>query len=305
MFPCTAADAPPADVRVSDLEHLVRLGQALQVTLDPAALQRTLEAHLRPLIGGRPVRLTVSDGIAEPERPAAARDWFRLLAGDEVVGALEVAPAAGDRPRPLSGWQRHLLELASPLVGRAILNARLLRQARQSSAVDVLTGCLAGRHGIDLVGIELRRAQRYARPAALLFIDLDHFKEINDRHGHLVGDAVLRAAGEAMKAALRGSDICCRYGGDEFLVLLPETPLAGARRVAESLRRRLAATTVNRPEGSVAVTASIGVAAARPGELDAGSLLARADAAMYRAKRAGGNAVRLQDDEPGRYGPAG
>ena len=168
-----------------------------------------------------------------------------------------------------------------------------LRPAPAAGAVDGLTGCLASAHGMELMNIELRRARRYSRPVALLFIDLDHFKQINDRYGHPLGDAALRAVGAALKAALRGSDLCCRCGGDEFVVLLPETPLEGARHVAESLRQRLAGIAVERPEGVVHVTASVGVTAARPGELDGETLLARADAAMYRAKRAGRNAVRV------------
>ena len=287
-------DSRACDARLGEVEHLLRLGGLLQVSMDPEVMQRTLQEHLRPLFGRREIRVTAGD--SDPRR-TAAWDSFPLKAGDAVVGALEVANAVGGRLQPLSGWQRRLLEMTSPLVGRAVRNAQFFRQAQQLSAVDVLTGCLASRHGMDLVGVELRRAQRYARPAALAFIDLDQFKQVNDRYGHLCGDAVLRVVGAEMKAALRGSDLCCRYGGDEFLLLLPETPLDGARHVAEMLRRRLAGIMVEWPDGTVTVTASIGVAAARPGELEAGSLLARADAAMYRAKRAGRNAVRVWEDE--------
>ena len=287
-------DSRSYDARLGQVEHLLRLGGLLQVSMEPEAVRGTLQEHLRPLIGRREIRMTAGDG---DRRQSAAWDSFPLQAGDAVVGAMEVARAVDGQPQPLSGWHRRLLEMASPLVGRALRNAQLFRQAQQLSAVDVLTGCLAGRHGMELVGMELRRAQRYARPAALAFIDLDRFKQVNDRYGHLCGDAVLRVVGAEMKAALRGSDLCCRYGGDEFLLLLPETPLVGARHVAEMLRRRLAGITVERPEGPVTVTASIGVAAAGPGELDAGSLLARADAAMYRAKRAGRNTVRIWEDE--------
>ena len=101
-----------------------------------------------------------------------------------------------------------------------------------------------------------------------------------------------------MKEALRGSDLRCRYGGEEFVVLLPDTPLDGAKRVAESMRRHLARKAIKRPEGSIFVTASIGVSAAMPGELDAKALLARSDAAMYRAKRDGRNCVRVWEDYP-------
>ena len=101
-----------------------------------------------------------------------------------------------------------------------------------------------------------------------------------------------------MKEALRASDLRCRYGGEEFVVLLPDTPLDGAKRVAESMRRHLARKAIKRPEGSIFVTASIGVSAAMAGELDSKALLARADAAMYRAKRDGRNCVRVWEDYP-------
>ena len=91
-----------------------------------------------------------------------------------------------------------------------------------------------------MIDAELRRARRSQTPVSMIMFDLDHFKDVNDRYGHLCGDAVLSAVGKRMKEVLRGSDLKCRYGGEEFLVLLPETPLHGARRVAETLRREIA-----------------------------------------------------------------
>ena len=294
--------------RPAELEQLLRLAGSLEVGMDAGAFRRALAEHLQPLLGGRAVRLTpgaddarqAGGASGEPSGAAAPRrgdgGWFTfpLVAGDALVGTLDVAHAAASgRARPLSRRERGLLELAAPLLARAISNAQRFRRAQRRSAVDDLTGCMAISRGMELIGIELRRARRYARPVALLFIDLDRFKQINDRCGHALGDAALRAVGAALKSALRGSDVCCRCGGDEFVVLLPETPLEGARHVAESLRRRLARLAVARPEGAIRVTASVGVAAARPGELDGEGLVARADAAMYRAKRAGRNAVRV------------
>jgi diguanylate cyclase (GGDEF)-like protein len=123
--------------------------------------------------------------------------------------------------------------------------------------------------------------------------DLDRFKDINDNHGHLCGDAVLRGVAERMKAVLRGGDVKCRYGGEEFLILLPDTPLSGAQHVAETLRRDLEEHPVAWSDEVVSVTASFGVTTAVTGEVDALALVARADSGLYLAKESGRNCVRV------------
>ena len=311
-----AGDARRAEERARELEHLVRLGEALGATLDPQAIHQTVTQNLQPVIGQREIWMTVrtdgwrlalggprvsgsaGDHAWDPSRQPGAWDTFPMFAAGKLVGLMGVGQTVGDRPQALSASQRRLLEMAASLVGLSIKNAQLFRKVRQLSAVDVLTNCLTKHHGMNLISAELRRAQRSEQPVSLLFIDLDHFKQLNDRYGHLFGDSVLGAVGNAMKEALRGSDLRCRYGGEEFVVLLPDTPLDGAKRVAESLRRHLARKAIKRPEGSIFVTASIGVSAALSGELDAKALLARADAAMYRAKRDGRNCVRVWEDYP-------
>ena len=122
----------------------------------------------------------------------------------------------------------------------SIKNAQLFREVKDNSVKDALTGCFTRSHALDVIDAELRRARRSQTPVSMIMFDLDHFKDVNDRYGHLCGDAVLSAVGKRMKEVLRGSDLKCRYGGEEFLVLLPETPLHGARRVAETLRREIA-----------------------------------------------------------------
>jgi diguanylate cyclase (GGDEF)-like protein len=128
---------------------------------------------------------------------------------------------------------------------------------------------------------------------SLIMFDLDHFKEVNDRYGHLCGDAVLAAVGVRMRDVLRGSDLKCRYGGEEFLVLLPETPLEGAKRVADTLRRELADLPIHWKDETLSITASFGVSVALPSEIDCEAVISRADAALYRAKEQGRNCVRL------------
>jgi diguanylate cyclase (GGDEF)-like protein len=124
-------------------------------------------------------------------------------------------------------------------------------------------------------------------------LDIDHFKKVNDQYGHLGGDAVLAAVGAKLREVLRASDLKCRYGGEEFLVLLPETPLDGAKRVADTLCRDLANLPIRWQEHTISITASLGVAVAYRAEFDTPALIGRADAALYRAKHHGRNCVQL------------
>ena len=166
----------------------------------------------------------------------------------------------------------------------SIKNAQQVLDAREHSLRDGLTGCFNRTNGLEMVDTELRRACRAQTPISMFMFDLDHFKAINDQHGHLCGDAVLAAIGHRMKDVLRGSDVKCRYGGEEFLVVLPETPLEGARRVGEILRKEIADTAVPWNGAELRISASVGVTAALPGEVDTPVVIARADAALYRAK---------------------
>jgi diguanylate cyclase (GGDEF)-like protein len=186
--------------------------------------------------------------------------------------------------------------MAGALLAISIRNAELFHDVRENSLRDGLTGCFNRTHALDVIDTELRRARRSQAPVSLILFDLDRFKEINDRCGHLCGDAVLAAVGSKMREVLRGSDLKCRYGGEEFLVLLPETPIEGAKRVAETLRRELAEMPVNWKGEAIAVTASFGVTVAMPAEIDGKALIARADAALYRAKDQGRNCVRLSTE---------
>ena len=124
----------------------------------------------------------------------------------------------------------------------------------------------------------------------------DHFKRINDRFGHLCGDAVLAHVGQRMNAVLRGSDTKCRYGGEEFVVLLPDTPLAGARRVAEMLRKDLEQHPAQWNDVTLVVTASLGIAEMNAADDTMNAIIARADAALYHAKQDGRNCVRTSND---------
>lgn len=163
-------------------------------------------------------------------------------------------------------------------------------ELRQLANTDALTGAANRRHFLDICGKELQRARRYGRPMALLMMDIDHFKRINDSHGHAFGDEVLKRLVETCQADLRGQDVLGRLGGEEFAVVMPECTLEAAEFVAERLRRTLAAVAVPAAGGSVDFTVSIGVVDWAP-ERSLEASLERADKAMYAAKSAGRNRV--------------
>jgi diguanylate cyclase len=170
--------------------------------------------------------------------------------------------------------------------------------ARVSAALreDALTGAL-NRRGLDeAVEREASRAQRYRSPLSFAMMDLDNFKKLNDRLGHQAGDEALRHLVSVVRTMLRPSDTIGRYGGEEFVLLLPETPLADAKIVIERLQRELTRQFFLHNNEKVLITFSAGVSRMHPGE--AGALaLARADEAMYRAKRKGRNRVMLADGD--------
>ncbi len=191
-----------------------------------------------------------------------------------------------------SDFLAHLGVIVSISVETAVNRARLLH----SGVTDYLTGLHNRRYLQDRLREELVRAERAGGELACLMIDVDHFKEINDRHGHLGGDAVLKEIGRRISTIIRGSDTGARFGGDEFALLLAGVTLAESERLGERLHRAVASTPVALPSGvEVRLTLSIGVAAARPaaGSRDfsvlADQLLAAADEALYRAKRGGRN----------------
>jgi diguanylate cyclase (GGDEF)-like protein len=161
------------------------------------------------------------------------------------------------------------------------------------AATDPLTGLLNRRQLETRAAAAVLLSRRHGRPLACLLLDIDHFKGVNDRYGHLAGDAVLREVAGRLRGSVRRSDVLARFGGEEFLLLLPETGASGALMVAERIRRELAAAPVHLPppRPPLFITASIGVAAWSPELSDAASLFDAADRALYRAKALGRDRV--------------
>jgi diguanylate cyclase (GGDEF)-like protein len=216
-----------------------------------------------------------------------------------AITALVPGPARADLmyvPEPLASVFSVLYGVMPMMVATLLLslvNTRLSRQLRIRAITDELTGTMTRRALRELAPALLQQLQREQREVAVLMLDLDRFKEINDTHGHPTGDAVLRVAAQVLQAHLRVDALLARYGGEEFVAVVPVDDLPAARRVAERLRVAVeSADWVERLGLRSGVTVSVGVALAQPSEpLDAA--LQRADEALYRAKREGRNQCQV------------
>jgi diguanylate cyclase (GGDEF)-like protein len=169
---------------------------------------------------------------------------------------------------------------------------RALHELQQQAITDVLTGLYNRRFLYEVLPRELARGRRSNTPVAVVMMDIDHFKRVNDTCGHEAGDRVLKAIARVTEATVRASDVCCRYGGEEFCVVLPESPPEGARERAEAIRAAVEQLEVEGPDGKrLKVTVSLGIAVCPGHGADVDSLLRAADEALYDAKAAGRNRV--------------
>lgn len=181
----------------------------------------------------------------------------------------------------------------------------LMAELEAKATIDPLTGLWNRHHLNESLAAEIARATRHPGPMSVIALDIDHFKQVNDTHGHLTGDDVLAAVGQTLFAACRPPDQPCRFGGEEFLVMLPETDLEGALVFGERIRAQVAQLSIRNRDGEVVqITTSVGVSQWREGET-AEDMLARADAALYRAKQNGRNRVEaeLPDDADAAQSP--
>ncbi len=234
--------------------------------------------------------------------PLSRRDWERLLAVIERDGFCEGFEAAMHKEDGSRIWasisararrdDRRGLLLLEGLVMDVTQRKRMEEDLRHLATTDSLTGLCNRRQFLELGQREFARAQRHGLELAALMLDVDHFKQINDNHGHDVGDRVLAALGEALKKGLRDHDLCGRLGGEEFAVLLPDTGMELGRHAAERLRLALAQLRVPSRGGELGFTVSLGLACRRPELSSLDHLLGEADRALYSAKQAGRNCVR-------------
>ena len=209
--------------------------------------------------------------------------YLPLIAKGRAIGSLTVASR-----HPGAYSQRHimLLERLASQVAMPIENARLYAEVAEKARIDELTGLFNRRSLDDVIVSEINRHSRYGGVFSLIILDVDSLKAVNDNYWHLVGDELLRQISGIIKKAIRGADQAFRYGGDEFAVLLPNTSIDAANRVAERVRKQVASEVT---AGDIPVTASLGLASWPANGRGANEVMAAADAALYHAKRSGGN----------------
>ncbi len=208
-----------------------------------------------------------------PERFPAAEEVVHFMMVAAVLPSIAVL--AGQLSTMRQKLRQHRDELAQALETNRLLAIR-----------DELTGLHNRRHVFELMQLELQRAERSGRPLCLALIDIDHFKRVNDQHGHAQGDAVLRVFAATASAALRDTDTLGRWGGEEFIVMLPETTADSALGVLVRVHRQMAGVRFDAFDAGLRVSFSAGIAVCQPGETLAAAI-ERADQAMYAAKQAG------------------
>jgi diguanylate cyclase (GGDEF)-like protein len=241
-------------------------------------------------------------------------DVVRQIARNGIYGPGEIEDHVGRRLKIIGGFQEHVVELTRPdgrslrVMGAPVLiegapeglvllqediTERKNHQAtlERLATTDHLTGLLNRRAFLDATEKEIRRAHRYGQPLALIMLDVDHFKRINDGHGHPAGDEVLRRVAGACRDMLRDGDLMGRFGGEEFAITLVQPPLQVAAAVAERLRKAVAGLAIEHEGRRIGVTISLGIAEIGADITGLDHLISKADACLYAAKRDGRNRV--------------
>ncbi len=284
-----------------------RLGEPSQLAEDPMS-RGVLES-------GKPYLGLLSDPLLDPVSRADLEKWREqscltvpMQSVDGPMGLLNLWDK--EQERTYTEGEMALATALAELAGEAVRNARLLRRLRSLSESDSLTGLANHRKLHDVLAREQARAERYGSHFSLVMLDIDEFKLLNDTHGHPAGDSVLRRVGKLLSERTRAADVVGRYGGDEFLLVLPETSADEAGRLAEKLRAALGEEPYVTATGErIPIRASFGIAAYPEDVPDANGLIALADANLYASKRRGGDAVTgseeerlLRDEEGGAFG---
>jgi eukaryotic-like serine/threonine-protein kinase len=239
--------------------------------------------------------------VGKPSGERGLRLAVPLRAGGRALGALELQLA-----EPLAEDDVKVVELLAAAAAVALQNAHLYQETQRLATTDPLTGLSNYRHFHDLLNLEVQRARRMDYPIGLVMMDLDHFKQVNDRHGHPICDVALRSVADLLRTRLRRTDVVGRLGGEEFGAILPGASLDEVTVVAEKLRvavEALPPVSGGMQAGPTPLTVSLGGTSLESQVVDAELLVGCADRALYEAKRNGRNQVRLWT-EPAEVAPA-
>ena len=209
--------------------------------------------------------------------------YLPLTTNGRTIGCLIVASR---HPNAYSRRQVALLEELAPQITMPVEHSQLYAEVEEEARIDKLTGLFNRRSFDEVMTSEISRYSRYGGIFSLIIADLDSLGTVNDTYGHLAGDEALRQIGSVIRKATRTSDRAFRYGGDEFAILLPNTSIDAANRVAERIRQQIASKMI---ADQTPVTASLGLASWPANGTGADEVIAAADAALYHAKRSGGN----------------
>ncbi len=294
------ANVSPADLEslrraFSELDRRQRLLQVIGLDLtsiaDRESLVRLAANYLCRDLQFEGARVVMQNGdqaatpksapLFPPDVPASITVPVALE--DEIVGHI-VIPGGG---RPLNDLDRETLDIFGSFIAVAITNIRRLEKVRALASIDPLTGVMNRRRFFEIVPQQLTRA----RWNGIIVFDVDHLKTINDTLGHLAGDALIKSIAKRAEACVRKTDLFARYGGDEFVILLPNTDTESVQKIADRLREYIASTSMDWMGEPVHTTISLGMACLES-TVDIHSLFARADEALYEAKDAGRNSVR-------------
>lgn len=252
---------------------------------------------LRETLAGRlenPIRVVNCERMErvkdlQPELPRHHLS-IPVRAAGEVVGIFNLVLSAN---QTYDETEIKLLSAIGDQFGGAIERARLFREVHILATTDALTGLNNRRHFFELAEIEIARVMRYHHPLSVAMLDVGHFKKINDNYGHLTGDQVLKVVAQICKREVRKIDILGRYGGEEIIILMPETTQLSALQAMERLRQTIEAASIDSVRGAISATVSIGMASLTESDsLDLEKLIDRADQALYQAKNSGRNQVR-------------
>lgn len=277
-----------------EIEARAKLIQALQMSLEPNDVLAIFFKHLQTIIpmGGIQFRFPNNKDITKLGRDALHHCDYRLTTDEGYLGEIIF-----NRSKRFIESELTTLEILLGALVYPMRNALRYQSAMQLALLDPLTR-LGNRAALDnALRRELQLAERHHYELSVLMIDVDHFKQINDQHGHSVGDHVLQELARTIEGVCRETDISFRYGGEEFVVLLRKTSEMGARIIAERLRREINSLEIEKSNHTINPSVSIGIATRGYGQKEhINDLFERADKALYRAKQAGRNCVKDLSD---------